>query len=125
QGKASFRRSFAKRFAEWLPSRRGAADFVLFASASQDDQRFGSTARSWFSVMPVTHAIESIGATTIDLPRLEAHARQQACVEAILGNIPIGDFHECMQRIMAEEIQRHMDPECTTCDPRGEERERW
>ena len=76
-----------------------------------------------FMTMP--NLVEPIGPKTIDLSLLEALARQQACVEAILGNIPIGDVHECIQRIMAQEIQKHLDPECTTCDPRGEAGQSW
>ena len=73
----------------------------------------------------VTHSIEPTGPETIDLPWLEALALKQAHEMAVLGIIPRDDTHECIQRIMADEIQNHLDPGCTVSDPRGEDGGQW
>ena len=75
--------------------------------------------------MTTKTSVEPIGPEAIDLPGIEAFARKQACMEAILGIIPIGDVYECIQRIIAEEIQKQLDPDCVTSDPRGAESATW
>lgn len=68
---------------------------------------------------------KATGPGTFDLRRLETLAREHACVEAILGNIPVADVHEHLQRVLAKEIQKRLEPGCEICDPRGEDEKRW
>ena len=70
-------------------------------------------------------SVEPIGAETIDLSRLEALALKQAREMVILGIIPRDNIHECIQRIMAEEIHEHMEPGCEVSDPRGGGCDTW